>query len=161
MTEEERQRRREERRKNRKPGVGYVSSDYAVPAPDEEDEFWIPSYYYQIARTLGLKQYGHPELQALITYSVEYGGYSLLKYLAQRVREGVRFAAGEQVEIPHRYPSWGPLCTVEFRESRDAYGPCLRAVVLGLEEEYQALSSEEADRWLMAHGPLYDPFEGL
>ncbi len=160
MTEEERQRSREERCKNRKPGVAYVTSNYAEPAPDEEDEFWYPSYYYQIARTLGLKRYGHPELEALITYSVDNGGYSLLKYLAQRVREGVRFAAGEQVEVPCAYYEW-ETCTVEFRESRDAYAPCLRAVVLGLEEEYQALPSEEADRWLTARGPLYDPYEGL
>lgn len=160
MTEEGRQRRREERRKNCKPGVAYVSSDYVLPTPDEEDEFWIPSYYYQIARTLGLKRYGHPELETLITYSVERGGYSLLTYLARLVREGASFAAGMRVEIPDRYPGW-VLCTVEFRESQDAYGPCLRAVVLGLEEEYQAPPSKEAERWLMAHGPLCDPAERL
>lgn len=161
MTEEVRRRRREERRRNRKPMVSYISSDYAVPTPDGEDAFWYPSYYYQITRTLGLEQQcSHPELQTLITYSVENGGYSLLGNLAQRVRKGARFAAGERVEVPCAYYEW-ETCTVEFRESKDEYGPCLRAVVLGLEEEYQALPSEEADRWLIAHGPLYDPYEGL
>ena len=49
--------------------------------------------------------------------------------------------------------------TVEFRNSENCYGPCLRIVVLGIEEEFQSLPEKEAWEWLLAHGPLVDPYE--
>ncbi len=155
MTIEERRKKIRERMKNRKPGVAYVSSNYAAPFADE---FGFSPYYYQISSTLGLaRDFGHPDIEALITFDVDFGGDSVVRHLAERVRGGEKFSAGQQVTVPGNY--WQKTFTVEFRESENAYGECLRAVVLGLEEEYQSLPEREAFEYLAAHGPLKDPYE--
>ena len=126
MTIEERRKKIRERMQNRKPGVAYVSSNYAAPFADE---FGFSPYYYQISSTLGLpRDFSHPDIEALITFDVDFGGDSVVRHLAERVRGGEKFSAGQQVTVPGNY--WQKTFTVEFRESENAYGECLRAVVL-------------------------------
>ena len=155
MTNEKKRKRIREGMENRKPGVAYVSSNYAVPFADE---FGFSPYYYQISATLGLsRDFAHPDIEALITFEVDCGGDSVVRHLAERVREGERFAAGQRVTVPGNL--WQKTFTVEFRESENAYGKCLRAVVLGIETEYQSLPEREAFKFLCSHGPLKDPYE--
>ncbi|MBQ8684415.1 MAG: hypothetical protein IJ518_07880 [Clostridia bacterium] len=162
MNEQERRRRREERLRNRKPGIGITFSNYAYPqVPADADEWWYPEYYLQYAATLGLERgYGHPEIEALITFNTTYTGHSVVSYLVKTIKDGARYASGDRVDIPGFY-SWQVLGTVEFRESRNSYGPCLRAVVVGVEEAFQSLPYDEIDPYLMANGPTYDPCENL
>ena len=151
MTEQERNTRRV-RVRNTTPYPAIVSSDYA---PVTESDFAL--YYLQISRTLGLAEnYGHPELQTLISLSGNNGGYSVLNYLVKQIQKGARYQAGDRVTIPDFFGNY----TVEFRESRDTYGACLRAVVLGLEDNFQSLNENEAFAYLNAHGPLIDPYVG-
>lgn len=153
MTEQERKTRRV-RVRNAKPYPGIAFTNYASIEDDEGFAF----YYLQISRTLGLERsYDHPELQTLITLSTEAGGSSVLTYLVKQVRNGVRYHAGDRVEVPDPFCPQS-LHTVELRESCDCYGPCLRAVVLGMEDAYQSMSEGEALAYLNAHGPLTDPY---
>ncbi len=158
MTQEERRARLEERRKNRKPSVSYVISNITTPCAAEDFEdycgFW---FYYQTATTIGLQRdFNHPNLECFITFTCDYGGHSVLQQLGARVKKGERFAAGDRTTVVDTFKlPW----EVEFRESQNPYGPCLRAVVLGIGEEFQSLSYQEADEWLNSHGPLIDPYQ--
>ncbi|MBR7142381.1 MAG: hypothetical protein IKD06_02455 [Clostridia bacterium] len=142
-----------------KVGIGIGLSDYAAPKPDsnEEDRF-SPPYYFQISETYGLEsRYGHPELEALLTFHVENGGHSVLSYLVKSIENGARYTHGQQMTIPPHTPFDTPH-TVEFRRFEDKRGSYLRAVVLGVEEAYQSLSSQEAHDYLVSQGPLTDPY---
>lgn len=157
MTNEERRKRAQERLRNKKPHIAYISSDYAIPKSQETDEYFGEWYYYQISRTLGLESdFGHPEIETLITFSVDCGGNSVLRDISEAVRNGARFCVGDKAKFNRNYCS---EYTVEFRQSNSCYGPCIRAVVLGIEEEYQSLSEKEAFEWIESHGPLIDPYE--
>ncbi len=147
-----------ERRTRHKIGLCTIFSPCAVPLLDD-DEDW-PSYYYQACRTLNMRSlYDHPEIEALITFSTENGGQTIVKYLARCVKEGARYRAGDRVSIPDRYGR--PHCTVEFKEFTDEHHcPALRAVVLGLEKEYQAIPFHEAFEFIEAHPDTIDPYEG-
>lgn len=168
------------RRRPVKPHVSYISTDYAVPFHDEDDEWWFPDYYYQISNTLGLSErFDHPELEAFITFDVAEGGYSVLRYLCSNIEKGAKYKAGDRIELPltNNYgggnlddlldeltddtDSTSTCRVVEFVESQNSYGPCLRAVVLGIEEKYQSLSENDAIKWLYDHGPLIDPYENM
>ena len=146
------------RRRPFKPSVGIVCGDIAdlTPAEIDEEEWDIPSYYLQISRTLGMERvHGLPEVQTLITHTIEYMGHSVLEDLLRAVREGVRFKAGDRLTLTPRN-TWKEPYEVELRESADNYGPCLRAVVLGIEEDFQSLPTEEAETALLAYAPLID-----
>ena len=158
MTFEERHARRMERLRSKKPHAAFTFSNYAVPVC-EEDPLCPAAYYLQIASTLGLYRYDHPELEAFISFDMMYTGHSVLTYLAQTIYNGARYAAGDRAEVPGCFPY--ERYTVEFREFRNERGSYLRAVVLGIEEEFQALPTLEAEDWLAARGPLIDPCEGL
>lgn len=158
MTFEERHARRMERLRNKKPHAAFIVGNYTTPTC-EEDALCPAAYYLQIASTLGLYRYDHPELEAFISFDMMYTGHSVLTYLAQTIYNGARYAAGDRAEVPGYFPY--ERYTVEFREFRNERGSYLRAVVLGIEEEFQALPTPEAEEWLAARGPLIDPCEGL
>ncbi len=161
MTSEERMRRREERLKNRKPGLAVVSGSCVMVCEASDDfEGEFPAYYLQQATTMGLdRDFSHPNIEALITMTAEQGGADIVYFLARQVRSGVRFSAGDRVEFS--YGAFGSQrCTLELRESRNVYGPCLRAVVIGVEEELQAMNEAEAAAHIASRGPAFDPWEG-
>ena len=137
-----------------KVGTAIISSGY-TPCSDE-DQF--PLYFYQISRTLGLEKYGHPELETLITLSVNNGGSSILRYLVRCVESGQRFMRGQRFVIPRSIDNYLEY-VVEFQPSNDEYGFCLRAVVIGIEEEYQSMPSENAYEFLASTGELLDPYD--
>lgn len=137
-------------------GTAVTFSHIAYPKSYSEED-WFPDCYLQIAQTLGLKtKYGHPELETLVTFSMEGLGYSVLKQLITAVENGERFSGGDRTRVTGSFYRTKDV-TVEFRNSENCYGPCLRAVVLGLEEEFQNMSSDEASEYLHALSPLIDP----
>mgnify|MGYP003293447556 CR=1 FL=1 len=87
MTDKERRERLEERRKNRKPSVAYATSDIAWPySPTEDEEDLGPWFYYQVATTIGLDwKFNHPNIEAMITFHCNQGGYSVLRQLGERI----------------------------------------------------------------------------
>jgi hypothetical protein len=159
MTSEEIIRKREERRKNRKPGLAVVTGG-CVAVFDGDTEWPAPQYYLQFSTTMGLnRDFGHPNIESLISTSSEAGGASIVYALARRVRSGERFSVGDRVELT--FDGWGmSRCTVELRESANNYGPCLRAVVIGVEEELQNMEYADAEEHIASRGPIIDPWEG-
>ena len=122
---------------------------------DEED--WFPSCYLQIARTFGLKtKYGHPEIETLITFNMDNLGYSVLKQLITAVKNGECFSHGDRTKVTGSF-YWEKDVTVQFRKTENCYGEVLRAVVVGLEEKFQNMSSDEAHSYLHSLSPLIDP----
>ena len=154
------------RRPRCKPGIAHCFSNYAVPKSNDglevDDDIWwtMPSYYYQIGNTMGMERlYQHKELECFITFSVEDEGCSILRQVEAKIRNGARFSDGERLVIKKDGSFlFDDEYTVEFRNSENCYGPCLRIVVLGIEEEFQSLPEKEAWEWLSAHGPLIDPY---
>lgn len=136
--------------------VAVSFSHIAYPKSYEEED-WFPSCYLQIARTFGLKtKYGHPEIETLITFRTDNLGYSVLKQLITAVKNGERFSHGDRTKVTGSF-YWEKDVTVEFREVNSPHGAYLRAVVLGLEEDFQSLSKEDADSFLNSLAPLIDP----
>lgn len=160
MTNEKRLAARRERLQNRRPRAAISFSDYAVAGSEDPEFGWdFDGYYLQIANTIGLYHFDHPEIEALISFHMDLTGHSIVTYLADAVRDGARYAPGDRVEVPGPFP-WNRH-TVEFRAFTNARGTYLRAVVLDLEEEFQSLPTDEAYNWLTAYGPLIDPCEHL
>ena len=62
--------------------------------------------------------------------------------LFKRISGGKRYAAGDRDTF--KPGLFGEERTVEFREYQDSEGKYLRAVILGLDSEYQALLSGDA-----------------
>lgn len=134
-----------------------VISNY-LPVGDWEGGF---SYYLQSARSLGLEErYQHPDIQALINFDPEMGRHSVLEAILNTIYEGAKYAPGDRLTLPAANP-WDIEHTVEFRSIEDAYGKCLRAVVLGLEEEFQSLADKDVIPAMEKRGQLTDPFEKL
>ncbi len=143
-------------RKNRthKKGLAMVIGNYH-PVGDD----WFPSYYLQYARTLNLEEdYGHQNIQALINFDVEMGNNTVVNQVFRAIKNGASFKAGDRF-IVREQNGFREEHTVEFSETKDCYGPCLRAVVLGVEAELQALPTEEAVEQLENSGPAIDPYQ--
>ena len=147
---------REERRRRAKPGPAIVSGDCVAPWEEDDEELWFSAYYLQLAQTLGLRRFDHPEIAARITFTLQNGGADVLRQLCHMVVQGRRFAAGDRVEIT--VGPWRESRTVELRQHTTVYGQCLLAVVLGVEEDFQQLSEEAAqDRIAQSRYPI-DPY---
>ncbi|MBO5358930.1 MAG: hypothetical protein J6A78_06385 [Clostridia bacterium] len=145
-------------RKNRthKKGLATVIDNYRAVGED-----WFPSYYLQYARTLNLERdYGHPNIQALINFNVEMGDHMVINQVYRAIKKGAYFKAGDRFTVREDY-GFKREHTVEFFDTEDCYGTCLRAVVLGLESELQSLPTNEALAQIEAVGPGIDPYEYL
>lgn len=135
-------------------GFAFTISDYC--------SVWNDGFspYMQIARSLGVdRDYNHPNIEALINFDVELGHHSVLEKILNDIKNGARYAAGDRTTI-RGYPL-NEEYTVEFRESHDEFGYCLRAVVLGIAEEYQSLPTDKAYDYLKKQESLWDPFADL
>ena len=117
-------------RRGPKAGPALVCGNCIPPQPDEE--LWIPSYYLQLARSLNLYRFGHPEIATRITFTVDYGGADVLWKLCRMVVAGQRFAPGDRVQLA--LGVWKERYTVAFYPHTTAYGDCLLAVVEELDE---------------------------
>lgn len=147
----------EKRRRRFKPKAAVVVGDLADPNYDAEDVWYVPSYYLQHSCTLGMKRiHNHPEVEALISFHRDMMGHSVLTDVMTAVQNGAHYAAGDRATFPVPHALFDTY-TVEFRESTNCYGPCLRAVVLGMEEAFQALPTAEADAAISAYPDRIDP----
>lgn len=154
---------RERRRRCRSTRPSIVVGGIADVRTDEEleDPWYVPSHYRQFSCTLGMERLdGHPNVETLITFRLENMGHSVLSDVVEAVVKGARYAAGDRATFAHSDAFREPY-TVEFRASENVYGPCLRAVVLGIEEELQALPTAEADALIASHDPLIDPCDTI
>lgn len=142
---------REERRKRRK-GFAFTISDYC---PTNECGF---PPYKQIARSLGVDwDYDHLNIEAMINFDPSTGQHTVMSFVLNQIAAGARFSHGDR--ISYRAGHWNDEYIIEFRESEDSYGPCLRAVVLGIEEEFQSLPSDEAYALIATSADRIDPME--
>ena len=147
------------KRRRRVPRPSIVVGGIADVRTDEqlEDVWYVPTHYRQFSCTLGMERLdGHPNVETLITFRLENMGHSVLTDIVKAVEKGARYAAGDRATFT-RPDAFHEPYTVEFRESENGYGPCLRAVVLGIEEELQRLPTAEADALIASHDPLIDP----
>ncbi|MGN0113699.1 MAG: hypothetical protein ACI396_00050 [Acutalibacteraceae bacterium] len=103
------------------------------------------SYTLQIFRTTEMEYLcGHPNIEMLIRLeNGETHGNITLDYILRSIIDGKKYKAGDRVTITPKYCETCS-CEVEFREYEDGRGKYLRAVILGIEKEYQSLTSEEA-----------------
>lgn len=108
---------------------------------EADDFFGIP--HKEVAKSLGLSENdGQLEIEALLNYTDESGKNTILDFLLSNiVYKGVRYHAGDRVEIPLNFN--GNTISVELREMKDDDGVYLRAVVIGIYEEYQCLSTKK------------------
>ena len=147
----------QERRMRRvKVSPAIVSGNCIVPYEDDEEALWMPGYYLQLAQTLGLHRYGHPEIAARITFTLEDGGADVLRQLCRMVVQGRRFAPGDRVQLA--LGVWKERYTVAFYPHTTAYGDCLLAVVEELDEEFQRLSEAAAEERIARHPHPIDPY---
>ena len=143
--------RRERKPRARRKGFAFVISDYC-----SVDEYGFPPYK-QIARSLGVdRDYDHPNIEALINFSPELGSHTVISYVLNKIAEVARLAPGDRITYSAPETSYQEY-TIEFRESEDEYGPCLRAVLLGIMSEYQPLPSHEAHADICASPYRVDP----
>lgn len=116
--------------------------------------------YKQIARSLGVdRDYDHPNIEAMINFDPTLGQHTVMSHVLKTIAGGARYAPGDRIDYQTGSP-WNEAYIIEFRASCDDYGPCLRAVVLGIEEEYQSLPSEAAYAHISAYAMRRDPFNG-
>ena len=143
-------------RRGPKAGLALVCGNCIPPQPDEDEELWIPSYYLQLARSLNLYRFGHPEIATRITFTVDYGGADVLWKLCRMVVAGQRFAPGDRVQLA--LGVWKERYTVAFYPHTTAYGDCLLAVVEELDEEFQRLPEAAAEERIARHPHPIDPY---
>ena len=97
----------------------------------------------QIARTIGMPwDFGHPDIE--VFYKMDDAPYSqpLLGYIHSNIAKGIRYKAGDR--FSYKRDTCGMEYTVEFRAVTVGGEDMLRAVILELDAEYQALSTAEA-----------------
>lgn len=123
-------------------GIAYTISDVAFTRDDD----WSADYVLKAGRTLGLyRGTGQQDIEVLIDFRTgEYSHY-LLQALVNKITRGERFRNGSTTEVYDEVA--GETYTVEFRKSSDCYGRCLRAVVAGIEHEYQSMPADKAAQY--------------
>lgn len=113
------------------------------PVTFVSSEDWDADYVLQWGRTLGLDRYkGQQDIEVLVDFCTGDFNHSVLQSLVKRVVRGERFRLGDIIRIQDNI--CGQSYTVEFRKSCDWYGRCLRAVIVGIEREYQSMNTEKA-----------------
>lgn len=129
------------RRKSRiRRGYSFTSSSYAFRGCDEYD----CDYRLQVTHSIGLENdYNHPDIEMLINFNRGEHGNRVLEDILYSISTGKQYKAGDRETIMLS-DSRVKSCVVEFRESESRFGKCLRAVVLGMEEEFQSLPTEKA-----------------
>ena len=142
-------------RRRVKPGLAVTCGNCIPPQPEEDDPWYAP-YYLQLAQSLNLHRFGHPEIATRITFRADYGGADVLWQLCRRVASGQRFAPGDRVQI--RTGVWKDDRTVVFIPHATEYGPCLLAVVEGVEEAFQQLCYADAAARIAAHPNPIEPY---
>lgn len=129
-----------DRRKNRiRTGYAFTKSSYAYRGDKYDSD-----YRLQVSRSLGLEShYNHPDIETLINFSLGEYGNRVLEHILYLISTGKQYKVGDRETITLQ-DSWVKSCVVEFRKSEDRFGKCLRAVVLGMEKEFQSLPTEKA-----------------
>ncbi len=95
------------------------------------------SHLRQVSQTLGLYRCGHPEIESLVSFRKNGEIVSLAELAARRVSsDGKHYDVGDLEEFSLAH---GRTIRVCFLESANAYGPCLRAVALGMDSAFQVL----------------------
>ena len=142
----------ERKNRARRKGFAFTITDFCYIDADG-----FPPYR-QIARSLGLDwDYNHPNIEAMINFDPSLGQHTVMTHVLNTIAAGARYAPGDRIR--YKWDRWNDEYIIEFRESCDAYGPCLRAVVLGIEEEFQSLDSDAACAYISRHATRRDPFE--
>ena len=89
------------------------------------------------------EHYDHPEIEMLINFNREERDNRMFEGILYSIATGKRYKAGDRATITSEN-ALIKSCVVEFRESENSFGKCLRAVVLGMEEEFQSLPTDKA-----------------
>lgn len=108
--------------------------------------FWPegdPSVRREVSRTLGFPEdFGHPDVEVFYKFGEEPYGNFLLSLIHGKVKDGAHFSEGDRLSF--KMDSCGNEYTVEFRTVKVNKEELLRAVVLELDREYQAVSTADA-----------------
>lgn len=121
-------------------GYSFTMSTYAYRGGDE----YADNYRLQIACSLGMDEhYDHPEIEMLINFNREERDNRMFEGILYSIATGKRYKVGDRATITSEN-ALIKSCVVEFRESENSFGKCLRAVVLGMEEEFQSLPTDKA-----------------
>ena len=121
-------------------GYCFTMSTYAYRGCDE----YADNYRLQIACSLGLDEhYDHSDIEMLINFNREERDNRIFENILYSIATGKRYKAGDRATITSEN-ALIKSCVVEFRESENSFGKCLRAVVLGMEEEFQSLPTDKA-----------------
>ncbi len=130
----------EHTRRSRVKGTGPAIVSCTPEAIIDE---YDPRIRKQVARTFGLPmKFDHPDVEALYKLSDTPYHYPLLERLYETVAGGARYQEGDRVVFQSIANEQD--YTVEFRSTTINGEKLLRAVILELDCDYQALSSEQA-----------------
>lgn len=130
----------EERKRRDIKGFAFATSSYTYRGYDGNNDY----YRLQVSCSIGIKDdYNHPEIETLINLSQGEYENSVITGIINLISTGKQYKAGDRETLTLQY-SVQDSCVVEFRESENCYGKCLRAVILGVQEEFQSLPTDDA-----------------
>jgi hypothetical protein len=133
----------ENRRRVRIKGKGLAVMTCSSP-------IWMNDTYHfyprQISRTLGLpRDFDHPDIEVFFRLSSEEYSTPLLNKIHSDIKNGKRYTQGDIMTFKGEFDE---EYTVLFRDSISYGEQVLRAVILELDQEYQALDTAEAIIWI-------------